>query len=495
MPALARGALTFVCEGKAMTRAWLAAWVLACAATAADADTIRVPGDYPAIQMAIDAASNGDVVLVADGVYRGSRNTNLNFRGKAITVRSENGPAACTIDPQRNGSAFVFNSRETPDARVEGFTLTGASYVEGGSLVIDGASPTIVGCTLENNWAGLSGGGLQCSNGAAPLIERCTIRNNLAGVGGGIYSKNASPRVVDTQISGNRTDIIGAGGVAAVQGGLIRLEGCVITDNTAMGFAGNGGGVQINGARAVLDNCLIAGNRGTLYGGGLIVVNGASAEVWNTTIADNVSEATGGGVYTNAELTVSDSILWDNLPEQIFVAGGAPRVTYSDVQGGWQGEGNLDEDPRFVDGPAGGHYLSHRQAGQPQDSPCIDAGSDSAENRGLSGRTTRTDERPDAGTVDLGYHHALSGGGLNCDAIRKLKTRCKGGAPPWRVKAVVRSRLEPQTALTLLLDGGQPRLIFTNRNGSARAVWKNVPEARETCIESCQDWCRGVSCE
>ncbi len=470
--------------------------VCVLATSGVEAATLRVPGDYPAIQMAIEAARPGDVVLVADGVWRGPRNVNLNFRGKAITVRSENGPAGCIIDPERNGSAFVFNTRETAEARVEGFTLTGASFVEGGSLVIDGASPTIVDCIMENNWAGLSGGGLQCSNGAAPLIERCIIRNNLAGVGGGIYSKNASPTVVDTQISGNRTDIIGAGGVGAVQGGSIRLEGCRILDNVAMGFAGNGGGVQVNGAAAVLENCLIAGNRGTLYGGGLIAVNGARVEVRNTTIADNVSEAEGGGVYANTtSLRISDSILWGNLPEQIFLAGGAIDVTYTNVEGGWQGEGNLDDTPRFVDGPTGGYYLSSRQAGQPQDSPCIDAGSDSAENRGLAARTTRTDERPDVGAVDLGYHHATSGGGLDCDAIKKIKTKCKGEAPRRKVKATVKSRLEPQTALTLVLDGGDPRVVFTDRKGVAKAVWKNIAEANEICIESCPGLCRTAGCD
>jgi hypothetical protein len=91
-------------------------------------------------------------------------------------------------------------------------------------------------------------------------------------------------------------------------------------------------------------------------------------------------------------------------------------VRYSDVQGG-AGEAavgagdtldldgtNIDADPKFVLGPLGNYYLSQTAAGQPQNSPCVDAGSDTAANLGLDALTTRTDAVPDAGTVDIGYH-------------------------------------------------------------------------------------------
>ena len=94
---------------------------------------------------------------------------------------------------------------------------------------------------------------------------------------------------------------------------------------------------------------------------------------------------------------------------------GVCSVTYSDVKGGWIGEGNIDADPIFVTGPMGDYYLSHTAAGQPADSPCIDTGSDLAVNicvtpvTGdicLDEFTTRTDLVTDSDTVDMGFHYA-----------------------------------------------------------------------------------------
>ena len=77
----------------------------------------------------------------------------------------------------------------------------------------------------------------------------------------------------------------------------------------------------------------------------------------------------GGGIgCDDAYPTFTSSILWgDYAPSgpEIYVNSGTPEVTYSDVEGGWTGEGNLDEDPLFA---GGGHYNLTAE------SPCIDAG-------------------------------------------------------------------------------------------------------------------------
>ena len=92
------------------------------------ADIINVPGDYRTIQTAINAAVNGDEVIVADGVYTGDGNRDINFAGKLITVRSENGPDNCIIDCEgtelENHRGFYFDGGETADAVVDGFTIT-----------------------------------------------------------------------------------------------------------------------------------------------------------------------------------------------------------------------------------------------------------------------------------------------------------------------------------------------------------------------------------
>ena len=89
---------------------------------------LQVPSRFANIQATIDAANPGDVVMVADGVYTGAGNRDLSFHGKAITVRSANGPDACTIDcqgtPEVPYRGFCFSSGEGPDSILMGFTIT-----------------------------------------------------------------------------------------------------------------------------------------------------------------------------------------------------------------------------------------------------------------------------------------------------------------------------------------------------------------------------------
>ena len=95
--------------------------------TPAAADIRHVPGDYPTIQEGIDAAVDGDEVVVADGTWTGVGNTNLDFGGRLITVRSDSGdPALCIIDCEWvfEVRGFHFHSGETDQAVVSGERMT-----------------------------------------------------------------------------------------------------------------------------------------------------------------------------------------------------------------------------------------------------------------------------------------------------------------------------------------------------------------------------------
>ena len=374
----------------------------------AAADILHVPGDYPTIQAGIDAAVNGDEVVVADGVYTGPGNRDIDFNGKLITVRSANGPDNCIIDcegteldPHRG---FYFDSGETVDAVVDGFTITnglvtdaGLGGPNGGGLFLLNSSPTVTNCVVSGNTAldefG-DGGGMYIELGS-PVISDCTFAANTAEFrGGGIYLRDGSMTVTNCTFEGNSTPVVGqhgggaiwsqdsnvvlidcdfdqnegyhGGAVAFVQfsgeGASLTLIGCSVTNNSAVA----GGGVFNHNAAALLINSTLTSNQvsGEFgIGGGIVLVSDSSAVLTNTTISAN-SASEGGGVWIGDGFAiVRNVILWDNIPDQIS---GSVIVRYSDVQGGYAGTGNIDADPLFVDPDNGDYRLS-------SGSLCIDA--------------------------------------------------------------------------------------------------------------------------
>ena len=115
------------------------------------AATIRVPDDQPTIQAGIVAAAEGDTVLLMDGAFTGPGNRDIDFVGKAVTVRSTGGdPTMCVIDCEGSEAdphrGFIFQNNEGPGSVIEGITITHgwADYYGGGIFCDDHATPTIV---------------------------------------------------------------------------------------------------------------------------------------------------------------------------------------------------------------------------------------------------------------------------------------------------------------------------------------------------------------
>jgi hypothetical protein len=170
-----------------------AAYRLSSTISAASGTTWHVPGDFQDIQAAIDAVAAGDTILVASGTYPAS----LNFNGKAVTVKSVQGPATTTI-AGTGGTAITIG----PEGMITGFTISNGAASFGGGMVVIGSGTVVRGNIFTNNAQGSGGYGAGIAgNGASPLIEGNIFRNNscdnqfLSGVVS--FVNASSPRIVN----------------------------------------------------------------------------------------------------------------------------------------------------------------------------------------------------------------------------------------------------------------------------------------------------------
>ena len=146
---------------------------------------INVPSDFPATQPAINAAGDGDTIIVSPGRYV----ENIDFLRKAITVRStdplnEQVVESTIIDGGGSRSCVRFVNKETSDSVISGFTIIngyagGVSFRDnsGGGVFCSYSSPTISYNIIKFNVAEHSGGGICCRDGAAVILSNQIIGN------------------------------------------------------------------------------------------------------------------------------------------------------------------------------------------------------------------------------------------------------------------------------------------------------------------------------
>jgi parallel beta-helix repeat protein len=248
-----------------------------------------------------------------------------------------------------------------------------ASLYGGGGIFCRSSSPLIEGNTINQNSA-RAGGGVYCWNNSDPGISNNTISGNSALEGGGIACyDNSNPRISNNIISSNSFDL-GGGIYCGDNSSPIIIEN-IIRDNS--GDRGSGIVCLWNSNPAIKNN-IISGNSATGEGGGIYCVD-SDPVIINNTVTENWADNRGGGIYcVNSSPLVLNTILWaDATPWfdfEIYVIGGAPVFTFCDIQGGWEGEGNIDIDPLFRDPDGGDFHLMFTECDDSYDSPCIDAG-------------------------------------------------------------------------------------------------------------------------
>ena len=334
---------------KDFERAFTAAFLLLAQPVALCAGTIIVDlkggADFTGIQSALDAAKDGDTLLVKPGEYVVAEPINFNSdrsllgRGarrpdaaasppvKNIALKSEGGAEVTTIrmaetpSNLNRASVVIFENGEADTSMIMGFTLTGGK----------GTSSCLEGETCRAR-----GGGIFCQNGF-PQVVGCTIRGNSADEGGGIYylgDASVLSGIRHCTILGNSARWCG-GGVYAVSPGVVGEEGLfpLIEDCAILSNSAPSGGAIFMAAESCLaiNHCTIAGNLGQGGGGG-----GVSSNHFGE-----------GGIT----VVVSDSIIWGNLNGSLDIADHkSVRVAHSSIERKasiWPGEGNIDEDPLF----------------------------------------------------------------------------------------------------------------------------------------------------
>jgi parallel beta-helix repeat protein len=334
------------------------------------AATIHVPTQQPTIQAGINAASNGDVVVVAPGTYV----ENINFSGKAITVKSSNGAKVTFIDGNNAASVVTFESAEGLSSVLKGFTLeNGSTTQQGGGIFIYNSSPTIIDNVVTQNTAAAGGGGIEAEFSSA-LIEGNTISNNSqvlgysGGSGGGIEISGAgSTQFIGNTVENNNWTSAEGGGIALFAAGTPTLENNIIRGNAAYD---EGGGLYIvNASNALIVQNLIYGNTAS-QGSGiyfLVPYSYAGPVLVNNTVVGTSSSSEGSAVYASGyddQVTFYNNLLigasgTNGLYCDPTYENNSPTLTNNDaysasgtgIEGSCSGQagesGNLSVDPMF----------------------------------------------------------------------------------------------------------------------------------------------------
>jgi len=310
---------------------------------------------FGTIQWAVNKTSRDDTVLVTAGTYRGQGNRDISVYGDTITIMSEAGAEADTIDCEADQSdqARGFDFKDVgPFTTLDGFTIVNGYNTSGGAVYCyDDGSPTIANCIFRENEAREGGGAVCVKLRSHAVIRNCRIVKNESSQGAGIIVDGGSnPTIEDCVIDSN---------IASYHGGAIIMD---------------------SESNPIIQNCLLNANLSDEIGGAVHILGDCSPLLSNCTIINNEAAlGPGGGIFCEDELegniVIKNCIVRGNtaagLPSEIDTSEATPTVSYSDVCGDWIGTGNIDCDPWFCYADTGDYHLA-------ANSHCLGAGENGA---------------------------------------------------------------------------------------------------------------------
>ncbi|MBL7152336.1 MAG: right-handed parallel beta-helix repeat-containing protein [Phycisphaerae bacterium] len=339
------------------------------------------PADFATIQDAVDAATHADIIVVRDGIYVGSRNRDIDFKGKAITIRSRKGSENCIIDCQGQGRGFYFHSGENPAAVVDGFTIINGNASQGGGIYTTESSPTIRNCIMKNNRSGY-GGGMYVLYGG-PRVTNCVFTANEADWAAGMANAGSTTVVENCSFVANK----GRVGIAMANSSAnTTIKNCTFIHHRGI----VAGAIWNDRGDSIFTNCFFSDNASGWGGGGAIHQRSGNVTLVSCTLSDNYDAV----CIEGGHLMLTNCILWNDYGHVINLEGGTAQMTFSDVRGGWPGEGNINADPCFVD-------PENHDCRLLPDSPCINAG-DPNYTPSYGERDINSESRVMDGRVDMG---------------------------------------------------------------------------------------------
>ncbi len=473
--------------------------------TILSATVINIPVDYATIQEGLNVAVEGDSVLVASGTYE-----RIVWPETSSIKLIGNGAENCIIDANNSlNSAIcitILSGIIDTTTVITGFTITnGLGYAGGGiyclssspkleNLIINDnlasygggiycgldSDPSLSNVYITNNSAMNFGGGICCESNSSPNIKNVIIiDNDASGSGGGIYCWNdSSPSLENVTIVNNSVsgEYGGGSGITCTNNSDLSLVNVIISENSSTGDESFAGGINCASSNIDLQNVIISNNSASNKGGGIHFRNSIS-NLKNVTICENSAGSEGGGIYCQfgSSVNLVNCILWNDTPQEIYVSSDTVSVAYSNIQGGWAGIGNIDDDPLFV---GSGNYSYSIQ----DLSPCVNSGTPDTTGLNLPEYDLAGNPRIYGGRIDMGaYENQNVVVGANENLIPNTNLLYKNYPNPFNPTTTISFSIpnDSEVEISIYNIKGQKIKTLTNNEfskGSHSIIWNGDDE-------------------